>query len=165
MEYSSGDIALRQNRRFFADLKHRHIPNKIQICRPARLLSALQFSHNEGRNIGRIIGKLVLPPSYRQVPPEGLAVVQISPNNRRFKVKTLLHNDSSIILPYASKVVGLVCRVIRRLASLRCFSAGSLLIFRRGMWCQSKQRAAEVNGQSEVSPEFAPSYPPMLHPT
>src|SRR5215475_6145156 len=37
MKYSSRDIALREDRRFFADFKHRHIPNKIKIGSASRL--------------------------------------------------------------------------------------------------------------------------------
>src|SRR6185295_1472912 len=85
------DIAVRQNRRFLGDLDHRQVAHEIQISSAPRLLGAFQLADHQRRDQRRIIRKLVLPPSNRQVAAKGLPVVQVRSDHGRFEIKALLH--------------------------------------------------------------------------
>src|SRR5215210_620584 len=83
------DVAICKYRGFFAYLVLRHSAHKIQVSSPLRLARPLKLPYDERRDVGSVIGKLVLPPSDGQVASKRLVVVEIGADHRRFQIQCL----------------------------------------------------------------------------
>src|SRR5262245_10882743 len=104
VKYSTRDVSLGKNCSLLADLVLRQIAHEVQVGCSSRLARSFQLPDHEWRDVGRIIGQLMLPPANRQIAPERLAIVQIGSNNRSLEINALLHGADRTILPLLAPI-------------------------------------------------------------
>src|SRR3954470_14003265 len=91
MKDAARDVAFGEDRRFIRQLHLFELTRQFQVTRAMRFRHALKLAHHQRRNDRAVSGQLVLPPTNRQVTAKRLAVIKVSTDNGRFKIKALLH--------------------------------------------------------------------------
>src|ERR1044072_2168809 len=116
MEDATRDVPFREDGDLVRELYLFERRDELEVGTAVRLRHALQLPHDERGDDGAILRHLMLPPAYRQVAPERLAVIEVGADDRCLKIDALLHDcpDTIAGLPRKSS-----CGVTRGSGSRR----------------------------------------------
>src|SRR5918997_3123529 len=91
VEDAARDVALGEDGDLVGQLDLFERRDELEVRLAVRLRHALKLPDDERRDDGAVLRHLVLPPPYRQVAPERLAVVEVGADDRGLQVDALLH--------------------------------------------------------------------------
>src|SRR6187397_1004774 len=88
---AASDVSICQHRGLVGKLDRVERLDKFEITGAVRLVDAFKFALHQRRDEDPVFSQFVLEPTDRQVASQGIVVVEISTDDRGFKVETQFH--------------------------------------------------------------------------